>query len=99
MSMSTHVIGFKPPDEKWAAMKRVWEACATANVPIPNEVLKFFQHGSPDDNGVRVEQSTLEGSGVLKRYKDDMYSGFELNVAELVRLDPTVKLVRFYNSW
>ena len=55
MSMSTHVIGFKPPDEKWKKMKKVWDTCQEAGIDAPKEVVEFFNDCPPDEAGVEVE--------------------------------------------
>ena len=41
MSMSTHVVGFHPPDEKWKEMKAAWDACMAANVNPPVVTIPF----------------------------------------------------------
>ena len=55
MSMSAHVVGIRPPDEKWKKMKAVWDACTMANTSIPQEVRDFFGCEPPDKAGVVVE--------------------------------------------
>lgn len=93
MSMSTHVEGIIPPDHKWRQMKQAWEACEIAQVEVPEEVLKFFNHRKPDEMGVIVD---IENS--VNPYQDKEYArtGFEVNID---RLPPHVKIIRFYNSW
>lgn len=54
MSMGMHVEAFRPPDDKWRAMRAVWDACAAAGVAPPDEVSKFFDWKEPDDRGVVV---------------------------------------------
>lgn len=91
MSMSTHVIGFVPPDGRWARMKAIWDACTAANVPIPAEVGEFFGGEEPDDAGVEVELPVTpwddRGGG---------RAGYELDVSLIPK---HVKIIRFYNSW
>lgn len=65
MSMSTHVTGFRPPDERWQAMKAVWDACTAAKTQIPDEVMAFFGDEAPDPRGVEVKIPFAE-------YKADM---------------------------
>lgn len=55
MSMSTSVVGFRPPDAKWKKMKAIYDACDEAGVSIPDEVDSFFNGEPPDDAGVRVK--------------------------------------------
>ena len=89
MSMSSHVIGFKPPDEKWRQMKLVYDTCKTAGVDVPETVSEFFNYETPDDMGVEVEIPVHE-------YSDDMQEGFEVYVSEL---PADVKVIRFYNTY
>ena len=89
MSMSTHVIGFKPPDQRWKEMKSVWDACEKANAGIPGEVIDFFNGEEPDESGVEVELQTYEWNG-------DMTEGVEIKVYEIPK---DVKTNSFYNSW
>lgn len=89
MGMSTHVIGFKPPDEKWKKMKAIWDSCETAGVSCPDEVDEYFNGEPPDSAGVEVEIKSCEWS-------DECREGFEIKLDELPK---DVKTVRFYNSY
>lgn len=89
MSMSTHVTGFVPPDEAWARMKAVWDACKAAGLPVPGEVEDFFEGGEPDPAGVSVDLPVREWS-------DDSRAGYEIDIAAI---PPQVKVIRFWNSW
>ncbi len=89
MGMSTHIIGYSPPDEKWEAMSDIYYACKKAGVDIPEEVAEFFDYRAPDSVGVEVDL-------VAKRWNDEHREGFELNVDEIPK---HVKVIRFYNSW
>lgn len=89
MSMSTHVIGFAPPDEHWNNMKAVWDTCVAAKIPLPDEVAKFFGEEAPDPRGVRVKIEPTP-------WRDATGEGFEI---ELKHLPDHVKVIRFYNSW
>ena len=93
MSMSTYVVGFRPPDEKWKQMKSIYDACTKANVLVPGEVEDFFNGEPPDPQGVEVE---LEKLGAVTPWRDDMQEGFEVEVAKLPK---DVKIIRFYNSY
>lgn len=93
MGMSTHVIGFKPPDDRWKAMKAARDACVAADVEIPEEISDFFEDQEPDEAGVEVQLDEAEG---VKEYRADGADGFELEVAKLPK---DVKIVRFYNSY
>lgn len=89
MGMSTSVIGFAPPDEKWQQMKQIWDACQSAGIPVPREVEKFFNDEPPDSAGVEVKLEVTE-------WHDESREGIEIEVAKIPK---HVKLIRFYNSW
>ena len=89
MSMSTHIIGFIPPDEKWKKMKTAYDACIKANVDVPEAVDKFFNGYKPDPKGHEVAVPN-------KEYGDEGVSGIEIEVAKIPK---NVKFIRFYNSW
>lgn len=93
MSMSTHVVGFAPPDEKWQKMKAVWDACAAAKIPVPDEVDRFFNFNVPDSSGVEIELENLE---CVSEYRAEMVDGFQI---DLSKLPPNVKFIRFFNSY
>ena len=93
MSMSTHVVGIRPPDARWGQMKAVWDACKQAGVDPPEEVAEFFEHSAPDPAGIRVE---LERSHCVRVFNDDMRQGFDVDVSKLPK---NVTVIRFYNSW
>jgi hypothetical protein len=90
--MSTHVVGFRPADEKWEKMKEVWAACDSAGVPVPDNVLDFFDHEHPGDKpGAEVDVDAA-----VKDWNSTGCSGFEVDVT---KLPPGLKILRFYNSW
>ena len=93
MSMSSHVVGFKPPDDKWKKMKKAYDACIEAGINVPENVEEFFNYEEPDDAGVEVE---LEEHACCKEYNADMRQGFEIDVSKLPK---DVKIIRFYNSY
>jgi hypothetical protein len=93
MGMSTHIQGFKAPDEKWKAMKAVWESCELAGVEPPEEVSRFFEGETPDERGVEVK---VKDTGCCKEWGDDHRSGYEV---DLRALPPDLTHLRFYNSW
>jgi hypothetical protein len=93
MGMSTHVQGFRPPDDKWKAMKAIWDACEAAKVPPPAAVAEFFGHTAPDPAGVEVN---IERTPACRPWSDESRSGFEVDVS---KLPPGLTIVRFYNSY
>lgn len=96
MSMSTHVMGFKPPDAKWHMMKAVYDACIAAGLSVPSEVSAFFGHDAPDPAGVTVSQDALQKCGAVKRYQAEMEDGFDIDIK---KLPPDVTVVRVVNSY
>jgi hypothetical protein len=93
MGMSTHVVGFRPPDEKWKKMKAVWDACEAAGTDIPKDVERFFNGESPDDQGVAID---IKDHACCESYDGDGSQGFEI---DLKKLPPDVTIIRFYNSY
>lgn len=92
--MSTHIVGFRPADDKWRKMKAVYEACEAAGTAIPPEVIRFFCNEPPGDKpGVEVE---VEDHKAVKPYSADMRDGFEV---DLTKLPQDIKMLRFYNSY
>lgn len=92
MSMSTCVMGFRPPDEKYEQMKEIWLACKKAKVEIPEEVSDFFEDMDPDDAGIKVGLS----KECCREYSGDMEEGYEVDITKLPK---DVKIIRFVNSW
>lgn len=97
MGMSTHVIGFIPPDAYWNARLAVYNSCKAAGVPVPKEVDEFF--GYEDPTGKPGRAVDLVKQGCAKQWfgeAGDAKEGFEINVD---LLPPTIKTIRFYNSY
>jgi hypothetical protein len=93
MSMSTHIVGFKPPDDNWKKMKAIWDACEAGGVNIPEEVLSFFDGEKPDEMGVEID---LEGDPCIREIEKESQQGYEVDIT---RLPKAVKFVRFFNSY
>ena len=99
MSMSTSVIGFIPPDDKFKKMLKAYRACEEAGIAIPADVEKFFDGEPPDNAGVQVHLSYgTKGKDAVKEYRDNDANaeGYEI---DLRKLDPNIKVLRFTNSW
>lgn len=94
MSMSTWIEAFKPPGEKWARMRAVWDACMEAGVEVPPEVDGYFEGMAPDPAGVEIQD--FRNSPAVSGWKDGMRQGFEVDVTKLPK---DVTVIRFYNSW
>ena len=92
MGMSTHVVGFRAPDENYEKMKNAWNACEAAGIEIPNEVYDFFEGQDPNDiPGVEVNIRDA-----VSEYRGDMQEGFTIDVSKLPK---DMRFVRVYNSW
>ena len=91
--MSSHIMGIKPPDEKWKKMKAIWDSCTAAGIDVPEEVSEFFGDEEPDDAGVEVGLGEEEG---VTDYEADCREGFEV---DLSKLPADVKIVRFWNAY
>ncbi len=91
--MSTHIIGFRPPDEKWKKMKKIYDSCQEADIPVPKEVEEFFNYEEPDASGIEVE---LEAQRAVTDYRTESRTGFEVDIS---KLPPDVKILRFFNCW
>lgn len=89
MGMSTHVVGFRAPDEDWHKMKAIWDACEAAQIKVPEEVRYYFGHEAPDPSGVEVDVPTHE-------WNNEYAEGFEIKIAEIPK---GLTSIRFYNSW
>lgn len=96
MGMSTHVDGFKAPDDTFQRMKAVWDACTAADVEIPDEVAVYFEGEQPDPAGVVVPEESLRDDGAVRPWEDTAASGFEVVVAAIPK---DVTTIRFYNAW
>lgn len=89
MGMSTHVMGFRAPDEEFKKMRAAWDACEAAGVSIPDEVEDYFGGTSPDPSGVEVDIEAHEWS-------NEYAQGYEINVADIPK---GLTSIRFYYSW
>ena len=91
MSMSTHIIGFQPPDNEWKKKKDAYNACIDAEIPIPKELDLYFNGEAPDDYGGEISIDNA-----VTKWCEEMRDGFEVEIA---KLSPNVKIIRFYNSY
>ena len=94
MGASTHVVGFKTPDDKFKRMLRAYEACKAAGVDVPEEVSLFFNDATPDPAGVTVPMDNVHG---VKEWTDsDMREGYEI---DLQAIPPDIQVLRVYMSY
>jgi hypothetical protein len=89
--MSTHVVGFMPPDEDYTRKAKAWHACKDAGVALPPELERLFEHGPPDPNGKVVPLGLA-----ACEWSNSYGTGFEVDVTKLPK---GVRIIRFYNSW
>jgi hypothetical protein len=88
-----HIVGLRPPNDKWKKMKAIYDSCVAGEVPIPKAVEDFFNGEPPDATGVKVP---LPGHISVKAWRDDSAEGIEVDVTMLPK---GVTILRFYNSW
>jgi hypothetical protein len=89
--MSTHIYGFRPPDEEWKKKKEAFDACQRAGVDPPEDLWHFFNNEDPDDAGVQVDIKDA-----VEEYHDSSSMGFQV---DLEKLPKGIRYVRFVNSW
>jgi hypothetical protein len=92
MSVSRHVIGFRPPDEQYKKMAKAWKACEEAGVEPPAEVSRYFDDVEPDPAGMEVDL----GKAVTEWTDGDMCEGYEIDVTKLPK---GVTIIRSYTSY
>lgn len=95
MSMSTHIYGIKPPDEKWKKMKAIWNACLNAGIDVPDEVDDFFGEEEPNELGVVVSKEQL-GDAVLPIIPGYAEKGFIIDISKLPK---DIQYIKIENSW
>jgi len=97
MGMSTYVVGFKPVDDKWRAMYKIYAACDEAGIEPPSDVLAFFEglyFKNIETTGIEV---SLEKELCVTKWSDgDACEGYEVEVAKIPK---DVKVIRFVNSY
>ena len=96
MSMNTHVLGIKQPDETWKKMMAVYESCILANVPVPESVLIYFEYKKPTSEGALVD---LDKATFVVKWSAEMENGFVIDLKALQKEHPGITHIRFYNSY
>ena len=92
MGMSTNVIGFRAPDEKWEKMKEIYDVCKKNDVDPPEEVGKFFNWENPTDEGIKVDIKNL-----TEIYSpNDCSEGYKIKIADLPK---NITYICFVNSY
>jgi hypothetical protein len=95
MGMSTHVVGFIPPDSKFDEMKKIWDLCSASDVEIPTEVGDFFNWETPDAAGVEIDIEAF----VSRDCGHECQDGWEIDLNILSNSHPHIKKIRFVNSY
>lgn len=92
MSMSTHVVGFKPADRKWKDMIAAWDSCEKAGVPVPNEIQEFFGWEPPEDRpGMEVDLGDS-----CEEWCAEMRNGYQIDIS---KVPEGVRYIRVYNAY
>lgn len=92
MGMTTHIVGYRPEDEKWHQMKAVWDACVKAGTDTPHEVVRFFD-GMPPESKCGLE---VDISNATREYQTRGVGGHEVDISKLPK---DVSIIRFYKAY
>lgn len=84
--ITSSIQGVVPPDEKFLKMLAVWNSCKAAGIPLPSELLEFFNWEEPDTSGVII---SLRDSVAVSQY---MGYGYEV---DLSLIPEHIKKIRF----
>lgn len=93
MSLSTHIVGYRPADDRWRQMVAAWSACRAAGIPPPKAVVSFFDDQDPTG---QIGQEVTLGAAVRPWRDDHGREGYDV---DLTTLPPEVRVLRFYHSW
>ena len=94
MGMSLCIFGIKPKDEKWNQMMNAYNACVNASVPVPKDVMVFFDYRNPNEmDGLEID---MDNHKSVQKYNDDSQSGFTIEIGKLPK---DIKYIRVVNSW
>lgn len=93
MSMSTHAFGIREPDETFQKMLTAYRACQEAGVPVPEEVAKFFDWGTPDPRGLCISLRDKVVKGVDSDRLADIWT------IALADLPQGITHIQFENSY
>jgi hypothetical protein len=95
MGMSTHVVGFIPPDDHWQRCKRIRKDCIAAGIEIPDEVEKLFDGQDPENMPGRE----IELGSSITVFNVESREGFDVDLGKLRTYHPEVTVIRFFNSY
>lgn len=94
--MSTRVVGVRDLDGQFARMAAVKEACDTAGIGYPPELVKYFNHPGENIGWLRQKMETVDISVAVE---EDTRNDNDIFTVTLAKLPPEVKAVRFVNSY
>ena len=97
MSMSTFIEAIKPKDEKFEKMELIYNSCKELDVPIPDDVIFYFNDKKPSVYGVVIGHYDLPPD-CFSKYEDldGLKNGYTIY---LDKLPEDVKVIRVYNQW
>lgn len=93
MSKQMVVQGFRVYDEEWRRMTAVQEACVSAQVKIPLEVIAYFDGTKDGQPGYTKLEFDVRNSIAVKEWEGDEAFGVEV---DLTKLPMDVKTLRVY---
>lgn len=93
------VVGIRPPDEVWKAMKKIWDECVEDGIDIPQSLRAFFNHEEPNPAGVIVGiAEALSWRDCALPFADEErgFAGWEIDLSKLPR---GITSLRFYQKF
>jgi hypothetical protein len=96
MSMSTTVVGIRPPTDDYKKKVAAYLACEAADITPPEELITYFDGVDAehiDPNGMAVD---LHNHPSVTKYRGESTSGLDV---DLRALPAGVTILRFYNGW
>lgn len=74
MGISVHITGLKEPTEEYTKKLEAWRACEAAGVKIPDDLLEYFNHENPNEEGISVDLAydgdVMYGKGATLNVED-----------------------------
>ncbi len=97
MGMSTHVVGIRDLDGKFARMLALKKMCEEMETEYPPKVVEYFGDciEFDEEDAIRDEMHSVQILGV-EEYRNDYSEGLEVDLSQL---PPDIKKIRFTNSW
>lgn len=89
MGMHTYVKGIMEPDERYLALKKLWEDCEKAGVEVPEDILKYFDYEKPSSHGKEID---IE-------YKEENEDMEQIFIVPIGGLSSKITAIKFINSY